>query len=920
MKRFTRVSTAVVISLALSACGQKSSDEHFQAAQNFIANNQLNSALVELKSALQKDPERAEYRLALAQLYVKVSAIDDAIKEYQRADEYSEDNSAFIQDYVDVLYLNGNYSDILTLLENSESYSQPKRDYLLLYKALSEAELGGTENAEKLFGQLSSSAQPDIANFASAFQALAKSELGEVKQKLLQITQSSPLYSQALYVRSKIALAEEDNDTAITLLKEYTASYPYHLLPQLLLAQSLVKTSQLAQADNILKPLLKKVPQQPLANYFAAIIAYDKKDFEQARIHIDTAISGGFNSAQTRILAALTAVNLKLDNVALSHLEAIKDVLKNYPTAENLYAQLMLKTGNTEAAQQLLSGKKLEQSDIQLLAATAFELTKRGSPEAAQNLINQYKSDEPFSARELLTLGAIQLKMPGQQDTAVRSLEQALQLDPAADQARVLLLTAYIQQQEFDKAMALADEWIASSERSNAGHNMKAYVALVSENNDIAAEHIGIVLENEPKNSLARLLNASLAAAQGDVETSAKRFQALLDDEPQNIQALEQYIALSNSMSDKKDALQRLTKAQKAEPQNYNLTLLLATFKHKDGNYKEALDLLGTIQTNQSEWLPMHWAYLIDSQLRLNTPAQALQSAQSWYNMQPNSNLAAQAYMQTLYANKDYTAALKLVDQMLTTQPGNSRMTNIKLQMLDEANLNQQLLDFISTLPTDVQQKPETLFFKGKALARTEKYSDAVQALSNSYQQQPNIKTVLLLAETYSKSGDTNKAITLLEEHAKTHGSNSTLTAMQAQLSINTDAERAIAAYQSMLKDQPDNVLALNNLAWLMLEKGDNNVALAHAKKAYELRPNHPDILDTYGKVLMATDDAIQAKQMFEASLKARPDSPDVQLHYAEALAKTGSNERAKTILQQLSALPEFKEQALALTEKLGLE
>ncbi|MFP3344785.1 hypothetical protein R0J87_20110, partial [Halomonas sp. SIMBA_159] len=91
-----------------------------------------------------------------------------------------------------------------------------------------------------------------------------------------------------------------------------------------------------------------------------------------ARIHIDTAIGGGFNSAQARILAALIAVNLKLENVALSHLEVIKDILKHYPEAEMLYAQLMLKAGNTEAAQQLLSGKELQQSDIQLLAATAF--------------------------------------------------------------------------------------------------------------------------------------------------------------------------------------------------------------------------------------------------------------------------------------------------------------------------------------------------------------------------------------------------------------------------------------------------------------------------------------------------------------------------------------------------------------------
>ena len=920
MKSFTRVSTAVIIGLSLTACGQKSSDEHFEAAQTFLANDQFNSALVELKSALQKDPERADFRLALAQLYVQVGALDDAVKEYQRADQYSQDNSTFIQDYVKVLYLNSNYSDILTLLEDTSAYAQPEQDYLLTYKALAEAELGGTDNAEMLFNQLAASSQTDVADFAAAFQALAKSELAEVKQKLMQIPESSALYHQSLYVRSKIALAQNDTTSAITLLKAYVAENPFHLLPQLLLAQSYVKTEQLQQADAILQPLLKKVPQQPLANYFAAIIAYDKKEFEQARINIDTAIGGGFNSAQARILAALIAVNLKLENVALSHLEVIKDILTHYPEAEMLYAQLMLKTGNTAAAQQLLSGKELQQSDIQLLAATAFELTKQGSTEAAQNLLAQYKSDEPFSARELLTLGAIQLKMPGQRDTAIRSLEQALQLDPAADQARVLLLTAYIKQREYDKAMALADEWIASTERSNAGHNMKAYVALVSEQPDIAAEHISLVLKNEPKNSLARLLNASLAAAQGDTELATKRFQSLLDDEPQNIQALEQYIALSHGTGDKADALQRLTKAQKADPQNYNLTLMLASFKHSEGAYNETLELLNGIKAEQREWLPMHWAYLIDTQLRLNAPAQALQSAQTWHNLQPASNMATQAYMQALYANKDYTAALKLTDQLLTAQPGNNRFINIKLQILDEASRSQQLLEFVQTLPDDIQQKPETQFFAGKALTRLEKYSDAMQSLSSSYTKQPHVKTVLLMAELHSRLGSADKGAALLEQHISAHGNAPALQAMLAQLSLNTDADRAIETYQNMLTEQPDSVLALNNLAWLMLEKGNLSVALTHAKRAHELQPKHPDILDTYGKVLLATGDAVQAKEMFEASLKVRPDASQVQLHYAEALAKTGSKEKARTVLQQLAGQKDLAAQATALMAELGLE
>lgn len=919
MKRFTRLSTAVIIGLSLTACGQKSSEEHFQAAQKFLANDQLNSALVELKSALQQDPERADYRLALAELYVKAGAIDDAIKEYQRASEYSDNNQKFIQDYVNILYLNTNYSSILELTDNVQAYPKPLQDYLLIYKALAEAELGSTENATVLFKQLALSEQEDVANFANGFEALAKNEIDDVKRHLTAIPASSPLYLQSIYIRSKLALTENDTLGAITLLEEYSSAQPYHLLPQLLLAQSYVKSGQLKQADEMLQPLLKKVPQQPLVNYFSAIVAYDKKDYPKARDYIDKAISNGFSTPPARILAALIAVNLQLENVALNHLETIKNTLSSYPGMENLYAKLMLNAGNTDVAQQLLSEKELQQSDIQLLAATAFELTKQGSVEAAQNLLAQYRTNEPLSANELTTLGAIQLRMSGQRDTAVRSLEQALQLDPESDQARVLLLSAYVKQQEYTKAMALADEWIADEEHRTAGRNMKAYIAIISGQLKVAAEQIDQVLATSPKNSLARLLQASLAAEEGNTKLSQQRFQALLDDEPQNIQALEQYLALSKREGDVADATLRISKAHSAEPQNYNLTLTLATLKHGTADYKATLDLLNSIKVAQKDWLPAHWAYLIDTLLRLNNPAQALQTAQAWYTRQPNSNMAAQAYMQTLYANKDYEAALKIADKLLLTQPEHLKFIGIKLQMLDEGNFDQQLINYNNTLPDAIQQRPEVLYFLGKALAKLQKYNDAERILLQSYTKQPHIKTALFLAELYGRQNNANKGIAFIEQHIKLQGDAPPLQAMLAQLSLTTNAELAIATYETMLKEQPDNVLALNNLAWLMLEKGETQSALRYAKKAYELRPNHPDVLDTYGKILLDTDDAQQAKTMFEASLKARPNSPEVQMHYAEALAKTGNKEKAKNLLEQLADNTEQAAKVSALTKKLGL-
>ena len=49
--------------------------------------------------------------------------------------------------------------------------------------------------------------------------------------------------------------------------------------------------------------------------------------------------------------------------------------------------------------------------------------------------------------------------------------------------------------------------------------------------------------------------------------------------------------------------------------------------------------------------------------------------------------------------------------------------------------------------------------------------------------------------------------------------------------------------------DHPTTATLLNNLAWLLQYKNDKQ-ALEHAEKAFNLSPEDPDILDTYGWVL----------------------------------------------------------------------
>ena len=81
--------------------------------------------------------------------------------------------------------------------------------------------------------------------------------------------------------------------------------------------------------------------------------------------------------------------------------------------------------------------------------------------------------------------------------------------------------------------------------------------------------------------------------------------------------------------------------------------------------------------------------------------------------------------------------------------------------------------------------------------------------------------------------------------------------------------------YEKILRKDPHHVLALNNLAWLLVTGKDPSLyqpqrALLLALKAAELRPE-PMILDTLAEAYLANGHPEQALEMIRQALTRRP-------------------------------------------------
>ncbi len=101
--------------------------------------------------------------------------------------------------------------------------------------------------------------------------------------------------------------------------------------------------------------------------------------------------------------------------------------------------------------------------------------------------------------------------------------------------------------------------------------------------------------------------------------------------------------------------------------------------------------------------------------------------------------------------------------------------------------------------------------------------------------------------------------------------------------------------YNKVLGNDPDNIVALNNLAYLLADSNsDLDQALSYAERAKKKAPKSPDISDTLGFVYYQKNLNREALQEFKTATEINPGSANIHLHLAMALLKSGDKAGAK--------------------------
>jgi tetratricopeptide (TPR) repeat protein len=111
-------------------------------------------------------------------------------------------------------------------------------------------------------------------------------------------------------------------------------------------------------------------------------------------------------------------------------------------------------------------------------------------------------------------------------------------------------------------------------------------------------------------------------------------------------------------------------------------------------------------------------------------------------------------------------------------------------------------------------------------------------------------------------------------------------------------ADQAVHAYQEALKDDPDNWITQNNIAYLLSDKrGENKAALPYAQRAVALADN-AFTLDTLGWIYVGLQQYTLAVAELSRAVRLDPDYALPYYHLGEAYRRNGQFTEAADILK----------------------
>ncbi|MFS1702522.1 XrtA/PEP-CTERM system TPR-repeat protein PrsT [Alteromonas sp. AMM-1] len=868
---------------SLTGCGQKTSEEHLLAARQFIEARDTESAILEFKNAIQKNPQDPNPRFELGQLYVDEGNFAAAEKELNRALELGYDVSAVIP-LLTLAYQETNADVALAEIDHSvDGLTAVKRAEVTFYKLEALIKLDKKTEARQLIDEIRELDTNSVYKGLSlAYESMLDEQYEKTLTQVEALREQSPLNKNVLQLQARLNLYLKKPDQAIEAYQAYVQAYPEDAETSFILSALLMDNERYEDAEPLVDKLLTKSAGNPLLNQYKAVIEVRAGEFASALQHVEKAIQGGRTDPLARLVGGYSAYQLKDYAAATRHLSMIASNLPPTHPALRMLADSLLYQGENEEAMDVLSRVDGDFStDATLFSKAGYKLLQDGNVVDAQAMIER-SADLATTAEDLTRIGVLQLSL--NDADGILNLEEAVKKAPEISSGQQTLANAYIATKQFDKALGVAREWQEKEPQNAEPWLTIAQVSILKDDFAAATKAIEKAESLDPRNIKAKLQRVSIAMNEKKPDEAVNWLKQALEIDPTHQSALAMYYMIKQQAGKANEGIDYIKEIASRNPKSDTPKIVLARILLSENRYEEGLKVINQVPQRPDVAMP-YWDTKGRLLLANNQVNEAKALYTEWLSISPNNKTATLGLVMILDVQNKFADALEVTKKFLEKRP-DRQIEIVKSYLHSMLREIRETEAILGKLTPEERMLPFVRGVEARLQIYREDYLDAVPNALAAYEEIPSTRNLLVLMAAYELSGSNDKAFAVLNEFLQNNPANLQARLLFAERMIPKDRKQAIGEYRKVAKDWPDNAIALNNLAFLELEEGMLDDAEEHARQALKVIPNAPEIADTLAQILIAQGEMEEAKSIYDKIVDENVRSDEVFLNYIELLLK----------------------------------
>ncbi|WP_339860979.1 XrtA/PEP-CTERM system TPR-repeat protein PrsT [Paremcibacter congregatus] len=918
---------ALLVALCLTACSEeeiKTENAYLDGAYEAHTTGNSRRALFELATAIRHYPKNAELQVTRGNIFLDLEDGAAAEIAYNKAVSLGY-NKEFLKHKLAESWLYQRKpgkvisefeSELLQGSENALMFEVVGRAYIATRDRTNPALfIKNMDNAENYINEaLRLSPQNTRVLITKAWLTALSGKLEEALDWLAQADEIVKDQRQNLSVKGELLIRQDKLDEANKVYSRLVEKFPQYPQYKMELGYTHLLKGELEIARKWISPITQQYPDHLRAKTLLANISLMEKKYDEAKTLSDAVLAKSSENLDAILVNG--ASSYFLDDLENAHQKLSNFYSKtgSIPSLK-LLAATKLKLGEAESAAQLLADAgqtSTSQTDSEMLNLVALASAKIGKVDVALEAYQKLAAERPNSSSFLKNTALLQIAQ-GNYEEGFKNLEEALsketeEKEPGQD--LYYLVSKALQVRQLDRAASYIEQYKATTPDSYKPWTMSAVLNSILKKTDAVHADFARAIEVAPNVAEVRARYAIFQKMSGNNEKAEALARQALELDPSDIGAgkliLEDLIK-EKKYSEVKIIVDNAINAPDAAPEN---KLLFSDYYNTLGRPQDTLKVLDDMPRNLKS-TGIYQLIASKAYLRSGQAQRAVETLERVTIKAPN-NIPAMKYLLRGYLlTKDqakYQATLEKLDRLLPNDYEN-QLELAKLYIsTGRYKQAEKTLNIIR--PGSEEDAVKVSILKAGLKTNVGDPKSAIDILEPIYRQYPDNGMInMLYARNLAQNNQADLAISVTKTWAEQHEDNAESKQFLGDLYLHKkDMANAKAQYNLLITvtEKPKLLLhAHNNLANIYLGEGENDQALMHAQKAYDMAPNIPEVVDTFAQVLMKQGQAARAIDHFNQALALLPTNDQKNrslftIGKAKALLETGQDEEARKILTRL--------------------